>query len=77
MKAIKQFALTLIAAIVVVIGAEVAVVKAMGKEGLRELPFVGELFTVAESPENSKHRPYQNRCSRSHLSPPQEEMSRK
>ncbi len=50
MKAIKQFALTLIVAIIIVIGAEVAVVKAVGKEGLRDLPLVGELFTVAESP---------------------------
>jgi hypothetical protein len=51
MKAIKQFALTLIAAILVVIGAEVAVVKAVGKEGLRDLPFVGDLFMVVESPD--------------------------
>lgn len=54
MKAIKQFALALIAAVIVVIGAEVAVVKAVGKDGLRDLPFVGELFTVVESPDLAK-----------------------
>ncbi len=51
MKAIKQFVVTLVAAIIVVVGAEVAVVKAVGKDGLRDLPLVGELFTVVESPD--------------------------
>jgi len=48
MKAIKQFLVTLLGAIVVVIGAEVAVVMTVGKEGLRQMPVVGELFTVGE-----------------------------
>jgi flagellar motility protein MotE (MotC chaperone) len=50
MKAIKQFIVTLIVAIVLVIGAQVAVIKAVGKDSLRDLPLVGELFTVVESP---------------------------
>ncbi len=49
MKAIKQFLLTLLGAILVVIGAEVAIVKAVGKDGLRQVPIVGDLFTVVEA----------------------------
>jgi flagellar motility protein MotE (MotC chaperone) len=49
MKTIKQFALTLLGAMVVVIGAEVAIVAAVGKEGLRGLPLVGSLFEVTEA----------------------------
>jgi flagellar motility protein MotE (MotC chaperone) len=51
MKAVKQFISALIGALVVVIGAEVAVIMAVGKEGLREMPVVGDLFTVVESSE--------------------------
>ncbi len=47
MRGMRQFVLTLLVAIVVVIGAEVGVVMAVGKEGLRRLPVVGELFTVS------------------------------
>ena len=46
MKALRNFMLTLVAAIVVVIGAEVGVVAVVGKEGLQRLPFVSDLFTV-------------------------------
>jgi flagellar motility protein MotE (MotC chaperone) len=48
MKGIKQFALTLLGAMIVVVGAEVAIVLAVGKDGLRGLPVVGSLFAVAE-----------------------------
>jgi hypothetical protein len=51
MKSIKQFVLTLIGAIVIVVGAEFAVLKAVGKDGLQRLPVLGELFTVAAPPE--------------------------
>jgi flagellar motility protein MotE (MotC chaperone) len=51
MKAIKQFVLTLLGAVIIVVGAEVAVLKAVGKEGLHRLPVLGELFTVVAPPE--------------------------
>jgi flagellar motility protein MotE (MotC chaperone) len=51
MKALKSFILTLLAAVVVVIGAEVAVVAVIGKDGLQRLPVVGEVFTVVATGE--------------------------
>lgn len=51
MRAMRQFVLTLLVAIVVVLGAEVGVVAVVGKEGLRRLPVVGELFTVTGTTE--------------------------
>jgi flagellar motility protein MotE (MotC chaperone) len=42
---------TLLGAVLVVVGAEVAVVKVAGKEALRKLPFVRDVFTVAQAPE--------------------------
>jgi flagellar motility protein MotE (MotC chaperone) len=53
MKRLKSFVLTLVAAIVVLIGAEVATVMVVGKEGLQRLPVVKELFTVVQAGEES------------------------
>jgi flagellar motility protein MotE (MotC chaperone) len=51
MKALKSFILTLLGAVVVVVGAEVAVVAAIGKDGLQRLPVVSEIFTVVSTQE--------------------------
>jgi flagellar motility protein MotE (MotC chaperone) len=51
MKAIKQFVLTLLGAVIIVIGAEFAVLKAVGKEGLQQVPVLSELFTVEAPPD--------------------------
>jgi len=52
MKALRNFALTLVAAIVVVLGAEIAVLTAVGTDGLRRMPFIGKLFSVVETAES-------------------------
>ncbi|MBN1916639.1 MAG: hypothetical protein JW889_01915 [Verrucomicrobia bacterium] len=51
MKALRNFILTLVAAIVIVVGAEVATIVVIGKEGLQRLPVVKELFAVVETGE--------------------------
>jgi len=48
-KALRNFILTLVGAMVVVIGAEVGVVAVVGKDGLQRVPLVGDLFTVVET----------------------------
>jgi flagellar motility protein MotE (MotC chaperone) len=50
MKTIRSFALTLLGAIVVLIGAEVAVIKVAGKEALQKLPLLRDAFTVVQTP---------------------------
>jgi len=51
MNGTKQFTLALVGAIVVLLAAEVAVVKVVGGRGLSALPVVGDFFTVVEAPE--------------------------
>lgn len=51
MKTIKSFVFTLIGAIVILVGAEMAVIKVAGKGALQRVPFLRDAFTVVKTPE--------------------------